>query len=266
MFLVGLERNTGDVVVKNSFGKAGVLSSTVRGNSIAVSNDGTVYVGGHLRGQTFFAPQLDANQTAAFVASFDADGNAMESAVYPGGVVTGEEAHGTSVALNGQTLFFAGTTSGDISIDGYPAGITSATNHPFLAQLDANTTRNGDWHCKRIRLRRVRQPGIRHDNAHPRRFGTDAIGAACGDEARSQAAPRSMISVCAKPDRATIHVRRTPEQSSMHRLAAVDVDGLAGHEVAGGRGQKHHRAHQVVRHLHALDGTAGDAGRQIVAR
>src|SRR5262245_25154294 len=52
----------------------------------------------------------------------------------------------------------------------------------------------------------------------------------------------------------------------MHRLAAVDVDRLPGHEIAGGRGQEHHRADEIGRELHALDGAAGDAGGEIVSR
>ena len=52
----------------------------------------------------------------------------------------------------------------------------------------------------------------------------------------------------------------------MHRLAAVDVDGLPGHEIARGRRQEHDRADQIGGHLHALDGAAGDAGGEIVSR
>src|SRR5262249_45963041 len=52
----------------------------------------------------------------------------------------------------------------------------------------------------------------------------------------------------------------------VHRLAAVDVDRLPGHEIARGRGEEHHRPHQVGRHLHALDRPPGDTGGEIVAR
>jgi hypothetical protein len=52
----------------------------------------------------------------------------------------------------------------------------------------------------------------------------------------------------------------------VHRLAAIDVDRLPGHEVARRRREKHHRSHQVGRHLHALDGAAGDAGGEIISR
>src|SRR5262245_46746551 len=52
----------------------------------------------------------------------------------------------------------------------------------------------------------------------------------------------------------------------VHRLAAVDVEGLPGHEIAGGRGQEHHRPHEIGRKLHALEGAAGDTSGEIVPR
>jgi hypothetical protein len=51
----------------------------------------------------------------------------------------------------------------------------------------------------------------------------------------------------------------------VHRLAAIDIDGLAGHEIAGRRRQEHHGADQIGRDLNALDGAARDARRQIVS-
>src|SRR5215813_4362950 len=52
----------------------------------------------------------------------------------------------------------------------------------------------------------------------------------------------------------------------MHGSAAVDVDRLPGHEIACGRGEKHHRSHQIGRYLHALDGASGDSRREIICR
>jgi hypothetical protein len=52
----------------------------------------------------------------------------------------------------------------------------------------------------------------------------------------------------------------------MHGLAAVDVDRLPSHEIAGGAGEKHHRAYEIRGHLHALDGAAGNARGEIVGR
>ena len=60
--------------------------------------------------------------------------------------------------------------------------------------------------------------------------------------------------------------RARSQEPSMHELAAVDVDGLAGHEIARRRRQEHHRADQVVGHLRALDRAALDARGEIVAR
>jgi len=39
----------------------------------------------------------------------------------------------------------------------------------------------------------------------------------------------------------------------MHRLAAIDIDGLSGHEIARRRGEKHHSTYQILGHLHALE-------------
>src|SRR5215467_7955596 len=52
----------------------------------------------------------------------------------------------------------------------------------------------------------------------------------------------------------------------MHGPAAVDVDRLSSHEIARGRGQEHHRSHQIIRYLHALDGAAGDSRGEIIRR
>jgi hypothetical protein len=53
--------------------------------------------------------------------------------------------------------------------------------------------------------------------------------------------------------------------NSMHRLAAVDIDGLAGHEIARRGGQEHHGADQVGGKLRALDGAAGGARGEMIA-
>jgi heme-degrading monooxygenase HmoA len=45
----------------------------------------------------------------------------------------------------------------------------------------------------------------------------------------------------------------------MHRPAAIDIDGLAGHEVAGARSQEHHGADQVFGHLTARNRAAFNA-------
>src|SRR5262245_54772995 len=50
-----------------------------------------------------------------------------------------------------------------------------------------------------------------------------------------------------------------PQPSSMHELAAVDFDGLPGHEIAGRRRQEHDRADQVGGHLRALEYATLDA-------
>ena len=50
----------------------------------------------------------------------------------------------------------------------------------------------------------------------------------------------------------------------MHGFSAIDVDGLAGDEVAGRGGQKHDGAHQILGKLIAVDGPAGGAGSGVV--
>src|SRR5215475_6878227 len=45
----------------------------------------------------------------------------------------------------------------------------------------------------------------------------------------------------------------------VHLRPAVHHQGLASHEVAVRRAQKHYRAHQILRHLGALDGAGLEA-------
>lgn len=53
--------------------------------------------------------------------------------------------------------------------------------------------------------------------------------------------------------RACLRVELSARSLSHEMKPAVDVEQLAGHEIAFGRGQKEHGADQVVFHLRALD-------------